>query len=95
MYLIPFIRSSRAITSCIIYPEHPIQAIAISEISSFIIPFLNYSPLSFIGFLVYIFDKDYTLNIIDFYKNKNLIYYQSEAISFSLFFLYFLFSISY
>lgn len=41
MYLTPLIRANRAIAASFIYPDHPIQAIAISEISSVIIPALN------------------------------------------------------
>ena len=41
MNLTPLIRSNRAIAACLIYPSHPIQAIAISELSSVIIPILN------------------------------------------------------
>jgi len=41
MNLTPLIRSNRAIAACLIYPSHPIQAIAISEVSSVIIPILN------------------------------------------------------
>ena len=41
MYLVPLIRANRAIAASLIYPEHPIQAIAISELSSVIIPILN------------------------------------------------------
>ena len=41
MLLIPLIRASRSISACLIYPEHPVQAIAISEIASFFIPIFN------------------------------------------------------
>ena len=41
MFLTPIIRTNRAIAACLIYPDHPIQAIAISEIASVIIPVLN------------------------------------------------------
>ena len=41
MYLTPIIRTNRAISACLIYPSQPIQAIAISEIASFLIPIFN------------------------------------------------------
>tara|TARA_B100000902_G_scaffold397269_1_gene460502 strand:- start:10486 stop:10779 length:294 start_codon:yes stop_codon:yes gene_type:complete len=41
MFLIPLIRSTRAISASLIYPEHPVHAIAISEIVSVIGPILN------------------------------------------------------
>ena len=41
MYLAPLIRANRAIAASLLYPSHPIQAIAISEIASVIIPVLN------------------------------------------------------
>ena len=41
MYLAGLIRANRAIAASLIYPEDPIKAIAISEVSSVIIPVLN------------------------------------------------------
>ena len=41
MLLIPLIRASRSISACLIYPEHPVQAIAISEFVSVLGPLLN------------------------------------------------------
>jgi len=41
MYLVPLIRANRAISACLIYPEHPFQAIAISEIISVVGPILK------------------------------------------------------
>ena len=39
--LYPFIRVNRGISSLLIYPEHPIQALAFSEVVSVIGPFLT------------------------------------------------------
>ena len=39
--LYPLIRANRALISVLIYPEHPVQAIAASEIVSVFGPFLN------------------------------------------------------
>lgn len=47
MYLIPFIRTGRAITSCLLFPEYPIEAIATSELVSYIGPFINYPPVNY------------------------------------------------
>ena len=41
MYLIPLIRANRALASCLIYPQHPLQAIAVSEIISVVGPILK------------------------------------------------------
>lgn len=41
MYLVPLIRTNRAIAASLIYPEHPIQAIEISEVISVFGPFFN------------------------------------------------------
>ena len=46
MYLIPLVRTSRAIVSCILLPENPLLAITASEIVSYTIPFINNSPIN-------------------------------------------------
>ena len=43
--IVPIIRTSRAITTCIIFHNHPIISIGISEIISYTLPFINNSPL--------------------------------------------------
>ena len=40
MYLIPGVRCGRAITACSLFPSHPIEAIATSEIISYTCPFI-------------------------------------------------------
>ena len=90
MYLIPLIRTGRAITSCLLFPEHPIEAIATSEIISYTIPFINHYPfdLNIIGFTFYlIYDPIYARNLIQFFKNKNILYYNIELILIILFLL--------
>lgn len=42
MYLVPLIRSSRALTSSLLYPENPLLAISLSESLSTILPFINF-----------------------------------------------------
>ena len=49
MYLIPLVRTCRAITACTILPNDPLFAITISEITSYTIPFINNSPLNAIN----------------------------------------------
>lgn len=41
MYLVPLIRANRAISACLIYPEHPLSAIAVSEVISVVGPILK------------------------------------------------------
>ena len=41
MQLIPLLRVNRALASVMICPDHPVKAIAISEVVSVIGPFLN------------------------------------------------------
>lgn len=83
MYLIPFIRTGRAITSCLLFPEYPIEAIAISELVSYIGPFINYPPvnLNIIGFTIYlIYDPMYARELIEIYKNESILLYKIELI---------------
>jgi hypothetical protein len=42
MYLVPLIRSSRALTSTILYPENPLLAVTLSETLSVVIPYINF-----------------------------------------------------
>lgn len=42
MYLVPLIRSSRALTSTLLYPENPLLAITLSETLSVVIPYINF-----------------------------------------------------
>ena len=74
MYLPSLIRANRAIVASLIYPEHPIQAIAVSEVASVLIPLLNpdlfpkilattiaimYNPL-FANHLIKAYHQEYT-----------------------------------
>ena len=42
MYLVPLIRSSRALTSTLLYPDNPLLAITLSESLSVVIPYINF-----------------------------------------------------
>ena len=86
MYLLPLIRGSRSIVACTFFPNHPIIAIASSEIISYVVPFINKSPLyvfnNMILFLFYFyFYNDYAVDIINKFKNKYIINYLVELIS--------------
>lgn len=95
MYLIPLVRTSRAIALCTILPNNPIIAISTSEIISYIIPFIKNSPIyalnDMIIFLIYYFYyNDSGLLIIEKYKNKYKNFYKLELISILLYlFIYF------
>ena len=78
--LYPFIRMNRAIASCLIYPEHPIQAIAISETISVIGPLLN--PNNYIRILSCLltlsYCPDYAGHIFEIYNKPFIKYNQAE-----------------
>lgn len=80
MLLIPLIRSSRAVSACLIYPEHPVQAIAISETISVIGPMLNPQILTkIIGTICALsFNPSFAYYYIKTYHDINTIYNQAE-----------------
>lgn len=87
MLLIPLIRSSRAVSACLIYPEHPIQAIAISEAISVIGPMLNPQILTKIIGTIYAlsFNPSFAYYYIKTYHDINTIYNQAEICTSLLF----------
>lgn len=94
MYLIPLIRTTRAIAACTILPKDPLLAISTSEIISYTIPFINNSPLyafnNMVLFLFYYFYYNESgLEIINKYKNKYTIQYELEAISILLYLFFY------
>ena len=99
MYIIPLIRTQRAIAACSIYPQHPLQAIAISEILSLTLPFIKNSTFNtdILVFMFYFFySNEHALHLIEQYKQKDILFYKYENISlfiyllayFSYYFLY-------
>jgi len=89
MYLTPIIRTNRAIAACLIYPSHPIQAIAISEIASFFIPIFNpklYSRIFAIT-LMLMYQPNYAYYYIIKYREINKIHNEAEICSLLLFIL--------
>jgi len=92
MYLIPIIRSSRAVAACTLMPSHPVEAIAVSEIISLVLPFIKNSTMNtdILIFMFYFFtDTDHALQLIEQYKQKDLLYYQSEICCLLLYLLNF------
>ncbi len=77
MYLIPLVRTSRAIASCTLLPDNPLLALSISEITSYTVPFIfNYPNDVFnTGFLFMFYYLNYTesaLNLMNkIEKNDN------------------------
>tara|TARA_Y100000389_G_scaffold145067_1_gene143515 strand:+ start:7464 stop:7763 length:300 start_codon:yes stop_codon:yes gene_type:complete len=91
MYLIPIVRVNRAIASALLYPQHPIQAIAGSEIISVFGPFLNpemYTKIMALTLCIMYYPKYAHFFITNYQKNLN-IYYQAEICSSLLFILTF------
>ena len=92
--LIPLIRTTRAVSACTLYPNHPIIAIATSEFISYTLPFINNSPLyafnDIILFIFYIFYNNEAANeIINKFLIKDFKYYLTEFITISIYiFLY-------
>lgn len=87
MLLIPLIRSSRAVSACLIYPEHPIQAIAVSEFVSVIGPMLNPQILTKVIGTIYAlaFNPSFAHYYIKTYHDRNTIHNQAEICTTLLF----------
>ena len=87
MYLVPLIRANRAIAACLIFPEHPFQAIAASEVISVIGPILK--PDLFpriLGTIMAIIYQPYFANYyIKKYHELNNLHNQAEICSLLLF----------
>ena len=86
MYLIPLVRTSRAIAACTLIPDNPLLAITSSEIISYVIPFINNSPLYAFNNMVlflffYINDNKSGVNMINQFKNKYILNYRLESVS--------------
>ena len=95
MYLIPLIRTSRAIAACSFFPDHPIVAISSSEILSYCVPFIYNSPnnalkdMIFFLFYFYLYN-DCAKQLINKFKNKYILFYEIEAICILLYLLNFI-----
>ena len=89
MYLIPFVRTNRAIAASLLYTEDPIKAIAISEIISVVGPFFNKNmyvkTISLL--LAMMYNPRFSQYYITNYENSQNYYYQAEICSSLLFIL--------
>ncbi len=83
MYLMPFIRINRAIAATLIYPSHPIQAIAISETISVVGPFINPNMYNKILGLIFaiMYMPNYASYFLNYYNKQNLLHDQAEICS--------------
>ena len=100
MYLIPLIRTSRAIAACTLLPDNPLVAITTSEILSYTLPFINNSPIhasnNMILFLFYYFYyTESAIELMNDFKKKYIIQYKLESISILIYlFFYFIIKIN-
>ena len=87
MLLIPLVRSYRAVSACLICPEHPIQAIAVSEFVSVIGPMLNPDLFTKILGTIYAlaFNPSFAHYYIKTYHDLNTIHNQAEICTTLLF----------
>ena len=87
MLLIPLIRASRSISACLIYPEHPVQAIAISEFVSVLGPLLNQDLYSVIlgSIMAVAYNPRFAYFYLENFYNLNTIYNQAEICTSLLF----------
>lgn len=78
--LVPALRFNRALTACYLYPEHPIQAIAISETISVFGPFFNENLYAKIIGIMYsmIYNPLYAYFYLDWYIKTEKKHYQTE-----------------
>lgn len=89
MYLIPIVRANRAIAGSLLYPEHPLQAIAVTEIISVIGPFLNpkmYTKIMALT-LAMMYNPTFSSLFIENYQKTQNYYYQAEICTSILFIL--------
>ena len=87
MYLVPLIRANRALAASLIYPEHPIKAIAISETISVLGPFFNpnmYNKIIGIMFAI-MYMPNYSSYFLNYYYKQNLLHDQAEICTIILF----------
>lgn len=94
MYLIPLVRTGRAIAACTLIPSNPLLAITTSEIISYTIPFINNSPLYAINNMILFLFYSYfyypsAQEVIEKFKNKYINEYRFEAISIITYLLFY------
>ena len=88
MRLYPIIRTTRAISACLIYPEDPLTAISVSETISLISAL--YNPITFTKIIsatvAFMYCPKLSYYFLNSYNKMNNLYYQAE-ICISLFFI--------
>ena len=92
MYIIPVIRTTRALSACTLLPNNPLLAITLSEVLSVVCPFIKNSNqnIDIIFFLFYFYyDREYGFNIMNYFKTKDIIYYNYELLTSLLFLLFY------
>ena len=85
--LYPFIRINRAISSILIAPEHPIQAIAVSEIISIVAPLLNPSMYTktLASLITMMYMPKFSSEILKIHHKQYILYNQAEICCILLF----------
>ena len=90
MYILPLVRTNRAIAASLLYPENPVQAIAISEIISVFVPLLNtriYTKMLGIT-IAMMYNPTFAEFFIENLEKCEIIYYQGEICTSLLFILF-------
>tara|TARA_Y100000816_G_scaffold86176_1_gene59319 strand:- start:2586 stop:2876 length:291 start_codon:yes stop_codon:yes gene_type:complete len=89
MYLIPLVRANRAIAASLLYPQHPVQAIAATEIISVFGPLLNpkmYTKIIALT-IAMMYNPSFSHFFIQNYQKTQNYYYQAEICTSLLFIL--------
>lgn len=95
MHLYPIVRFSRAVSAALILHNDYLNGIAISEIGSVVLPFINISSIfEYIAYISAImYAPQFSSAIIDKYvsniENRNLVYLQAEICTI-MFFIFFM-----
>tara|TARA_B100000902_G_scaffold375106_1_gene404756 strand:- start:18762 stop:19061 length:300 start_codon:yes stop_codon:yes gene_type:complete len=94
MYLIPLVRTSRAITICTLLPNNPLLSVAVSEITSFIVPFIYNYPndifnTAFLFGYYYLYYTESALNLMYKIEKNNNLYYKLEFLSILTYLIFF------
>ena len=63
MYIIPAIRTTRALSACTLLPNNPLLAITLSEVLSVVCPFIKNSNQN-IDIILFLYQNSGVLNIL-------------------------------
>ena len=90
MYLSPLIRINRAVASTLILPDHPVQAIALSEMITVFAPLLNPSFYSrtIVHIITFMYNPRFAWYILKNYEKADIVYNQAEISLLILFNIY-------